>query len=269
MIRCLVTNTGPGRSLRVMEVNSGPKNSTNNIFLLRRPRPPKPILDPPSPKVTITTPLETSNDNSTTKSRLPFPGQPTLLRSNMVNNRRHKSLPVHEGLYRTDIEQLIQQHSKLVINSITPRGPEHFPPGRVLRADTLTTMTALDFLPDEIHLIKPDPSFTFKDFQIPCPSSSLPIQISHGVVSRQNYLKLTSWFAKNVPSQESLNTLDLEVNHQAPSSRIPRCQILAGTGENMPGFLHSLAYWCYIQFCTLLPLLSRVASYGEQSSERI
>lgn len=232
MIRCLVTNTGPGRSLRVMEVNSGPKNSTNNIFLLRRPRPPKPILDPPSPKVTITTPLETSNDNSTTKSRLPFPGQPTLLRSNMVNNRRHKSLPVHEGLYRTDIEQLIQQHSKLVINSITPRGPEHFPPGRVLRADTLTTMTALDFLPDEIHLIKPDPSFTFKDFQIPCPSSSLPIQISHGVVSRQNYLKLTSWFAKNVPSQESLNTLDLEVNHQAPSSRIPRCQILAGTGEN-------------------------------------
>lgn len=214
-----------------MEVNLAPSSSipskSTNIMLLRRPKPPKPILRSlPSSKGGSPSRTDTSSNGAV----VTFSDQHSGSASSKMGSRRHKSLPVSQkDLYRTDIEQLIQQQHKIVVNPVFPRGPEFFPPGRVLRADTLTTMTAMDFLPDEIHLMKLGPSFTLNDLQQPPAPDPPPIQISQGAVSRQNYLKLTSWFATHVPTQESVNMLELEVDHQAQAGRVPKRQILAGT----------------------------------------
>lgn len=215
-----------------MEVAPSSKSTVStNILLLRRPKPPKPILN----CISKSTDTPDTTGTGAMKNMVTFSDQPEPTSTITSRPRRHRSLPVSEDdIYRTDIEQLIHQQSKFVVNPVFPRGPEFFPPGRVLRADTLTTMTAMDFLPDEIHLMNLGPSFTFNDLQLPPAPHPPPIQISQGALSRQNYLKLTSWFATHVPTQESVNKLELEVDHQAPASRVPKRQVLAGMDTCIP-----------------------------------
>ena len=130
-------------------------------------------------------------------------------------------------LYEADIEKKLKELAQFTIHPTVPKGPEFFPPGRVFHQAESFNPALTDLLPDEIHLAEPEHSFTLNDFQLPPPS--LPhLQVSHGAVSRENYLKLTGWFAKNVPTQENVNTLEMSVDHQATPNRVPRGQILIG-----------------------------------------
>lgn len=183
----------------------------NDHILLRRPRPPKQALKLPSPSDGVT-------------FDIPSPHSATP-KSIMV---RYQSLPTHHDIYRTDIEEMVHERSKFIIHSPHPKGPEFFPPGRTLHAPTQISMDPFDILPDVILLPGPEHTFTLDNFRIQVEADHPPLQISQGMISRQNYLKLTSWFTTNVPTQENMNTLDLEVDYQAPTGRVPRGQILVG-----------------------------------------
>ncbi len=72
-------------------------------------------------------------------------------------------------------------------------------------------------------------NFTLAEFQMVAPQRRVLSPINSAkVISRQNYLKLTGWFAVNVPTQESLNTVELEAALQSPQERKPRHQVLLG-----------------------------------------
>lgn len=209
-----------------MEVNKAPpvgfdegrKGSTNNAPLLRRPKPPQKPLPPKARHVSFQT-AEPS-----------YSQRKAALKSILESSNRFRALgSIHTDLYRTNLEHMLtegrvalHESAKLMIHTPEPKGPQFFPPGKVFHANTD------NFLPDEIHLGDPEHSFTLNDFQIPPVPSRPPIHVSQGMISQQNYLKLTSWFSKNVPKQENLNTLDLEVDHQVPLGRVPRGQILIG-----------------------------------------
>lgn len=178
-----------------------------NILLLRRPRPPKQVLKlPPFSDGAATTTAITSKDI-------------------MV---RQKTVPIHHDLYRTNnIEEMVNERSKFIIHPPHPKGPKFFPPGKVIRTLGQISLDPLDILPDVIHLPSSEPIFTLDDFLIQT-AYHIPLEVSQGTMSRENYLKLTSWYATNVPIQENLNTLDLEIDHEAPLGRVPRRQILIG-----------------------------------------
>lgn len=237
----LPRNTKPDLQPSLMEVESKPTNA-----LLRKPRPPRAAKTPlprlPISKSTGEVPPRTGSTGVSSNAPLKgvtFSNEPVPMDepSGPVprTSGRRMSVPVNQeaALYRTDIEELIrQQESSFVVHAVYPRGPEFFPPGRVLRADTLTTMTAADFLPDEVHLAK-IPGFTLNDLQL-APVPKPPIQISQGAVSRQNYLKLTSWFATHMPVQETMSTINMKVNCKPAMNRVPKRQILTGTIIQIP-----------------------------------
>lgn len=211
---------------RTRDATSANNNSLKETFLLRKPRPPKPIPD---------FQLQESRKNSTGtiiyKDVPPYMEQPSTPKSVKARNQLSQALPELKDLYRTHMEDLSRKDPKFVINAVYPRGPKFFPPGRVFHADPVTSMTAWDFLPDEIHLADLASNFTFNDLQIPVLLEAAPRFPIQGTVSRLNYLKLTGWFAKNVPTQENLNMLDLEVDHAALPGRVPKGQILVGEFE--------------------------------------
>lgn len=187
-----------------------------NILLLRRPRPPKQSLKIPSPP-------KCSSDGVTFKIPSPHSQISATPKAIMV---RHRSRPMHHDLYRTD---MLHDRSKFIINSPHPKGPEFFPPGKVFRfAPAQISIDLLDILPDEIHLPGPEHTFTLDDFLMKLEPYDPSLKVSEGMVSRHNYLKLTGWFATNIPTQEKINTFDLEVDHQVPMGRVPRGQILIG-----------------------------------------
>lgn len=139
---------------------------------------------------------------------------------------RQKTVPIHHDLYRTNnIEEMVNERSKFIIHPPHPKGPKFFPPGKVIRTLGQISLDPLDILPDVIHLPSSEPIFTLDDFLIQT-AYHIPLEVSQGTMSRENYLKLTSWYATNVPIQENLNTLDLEIDHEAPLGRVPRRQIL-------------------------------------------
>lgn len=74
-------------------------------------------------------------------------------------------------------------------------------------------------------------SFTLYDFQHSAELSQqrrVCCEMDGKTVSRQNYLKLTGWFAANVPSQEKLNISNLAIDSQPPEEFKPRLQALLG-----------------------------------------
>lgn len=70
--------------------------------------------------------------------------------------------------------------------------------------------------------------FTLADFQMVASQQRIISPNVAKVISRQNYLKLTGWFAVNVPTQKSLNTTELDAALESPQERKPRHQVLLG-----------------------------------------
>ena len=243
-----------------MEVNEPPhdegQSGSNALPLLRRPKPPQKPLSPKARHVSFQTYAEPS-----------YSQRKAALKAILESSNRYRTLgSIHTDLYRTNLEHLLtekevalHESTKFTIHTQLPTGPEFFPPGKVIHANTENS-NLLDFLPSEIHLGDPEHSFTLNDFQIPPAPSRPPIHISQGMISQQNYLKLTSWFSKNVPKQENLNTLDLEMDHQVPVAlnRVPRGQILIGN-----------IFWetkCYCTSILLLELQAMVKRVIEESA---
>lgn len=203
--------------------DEGQKVSPNNPPLLRRPKPPQKPVPPKARRVSFQIAAPS------------YAQRKAALESILESSNRYRALgSIHTDLYRTNLEHILtetqvalHESAKLIIHTQLPKGPEFFPPGKVIHANT-DSSNLMDFLPDEIHLGDPEHDFTLNDFQIPPAPSRPAIHVSQGMISQQNYLKLTSWFSKNVPKQENLNTFELEVDHQVPLGRVPRGHIIIG-----------------------------------------
>lgn len=190
--------------------------------LLRRPRPPK----------ALTTTLKTTSDK-TSLQKLPC------------------SYTVPNSTQNTSTK------SDFAIHSIYPRGPSFFPPGKkfVLHhgvgaihlpplydsngtEDTCTESALREDSDDQYtHCVtneveaEEDGDFTLSDFQVSVTATAQHRVLSKHeakILSRQNYLKLTSWFAVNIPSQESINTMELEPDVVSPREHKPAHQLLLG-----------------------------------------
>ena len=131
---------------------------------------------------------------------------------------------------------LDSERSHISMYGLYPRGPDFFPPGKKLHASIPLYRDEMECVPDEIHLATPRQAFfTLNDFLVAAEEmeNKMPISKSKGMISRQNYIKLTSWFSKNVTKQKNPNTCELEIHHQAPLNRVPRKQVLIGRSDSI------------------------------------
>lgn len=157
-----------------------------SVPLLRRPRPPK----------QANTKLSYSNVSSGTTSKSE---DGTVLTA----SRTHDCTFVHPTPYTTDAfnDSMFTTY---------PRGTSLLPPGKVLRDNRQTGFI------EESQTTQVE--FTLNDFQLSSETlhQVMPNKLRGAVISRQNYLKLTSWFAANVPKQKTLNTVNLEGEYIHP-----------------------------------------------------
>ena len=161
---------------------------SSTLPLLRRPRPPSQVFQGPE---------NTSSSSSGRKASSPQRGDP----------QKSVCTP-HPTPYScattADKSTLLPQgraYRTYYVHPLFPRGPSFFPPGRVLRQCG----------PVEESESQSAEEFTLDEFQFAAETSHpvLLNRLQGSVISRQNYLKLTGWFAANVPQQESINTVEL------------------------------------------------------------
>ena len=107
------------------------------------------------------------------------------------------------------------------IHPLHPKGPPFLPPGRILKTNLPVPLPPLpphpgrgsnEEPPDHYSLPQDQPQFTLNDFLRKANniSRAVPSKLRHAFISRENYLKMTSWFSTNIPSQGQLNTVDIE-----------------------------------------------------------
>ena len=115
--------------------------------------------------------------------------------------------------------------SNFVIHSLYPRGPAFFPPGHVLHSHDTTGGR----LADPLAIIEedPDPDTHNLHAWMP-PRPVIRTSRSATMISRQNYKKLTGWFATHVPTQENLNTVNFDLEAGTPPTRRPAQQAVIG-----------------------------------------
>ncbi len=189
--------------------------------LLRRPRPPKAL--------TLKNTACSDHTNLQKSSCTPTPHTPTS----------HTTHTTHTQNTRTDF----------IIHPIHPRGPSFFPPGKkfALRhgpgpvylsplcdhEPTDNVCSLGDGSYDHImNTVVEEEDFTLSDFQMASNDilqRRVLSQQEARILSRQNYLKLTSWFTMNVPTQGSLHTVNLDPDLISPQERKPCHQSLLGT----------------------------------------
>ena len=103
-------------------------------------------------------------------------------------------------------EDTCDSGSTFTIHTLYPRGPPFLPPGKILKS---THLSPPSIYTDDVmsKSCGEEEGFTLNDFQLVAETShrAVPSELQGAVISRENYLKLTSWFAVNVPKQESLN----------------------------------------------------------------
>lgn len=157
-----------------------------SVPLLRRPRPPK--------QANIKLSYSNVSSGTTSKSE-----DGTVLTA----SHTHDCTFVHPTPYATDAFN----DSRF---TIYPRGTSLLPPGKVLRGNHQTRFI------EESQTTQVE--FTLNDFQLSSETlhQVMPNKLRGAVISRQNYLKLTSWFAANVPKQKTLNTVNLEGEYIHP-----------------------------------------------------
>ena len=92
------------------------------------------------------------------------------------------------------------------IYPLLPKGPAPLPVGKVIRTPIIDPASIDN---------KPVDGFTFNDFLVSneaVGSSTGRLIKSCPMVSRENYLKMTSWFANNSPQQTDLHISELQSN---------------------------------------------------------
>ncbi len=118
------------------------------------------------------------------------------------------------------------------VHSLHPKGPPFLRPS--LRSTLAPPIPRIvtHTLPDEllflsIKEIQKRDKFILNTFLLPTKLQPPP-RIKAGSVSKHNYEKLTSWFARHVPGQEELNTSLLELDAAPPPVRVPKKQVMIG-----------------------------------------
>lgn len=169
-----------------------------SVQLLRRPRAPKPTkVEPEKPKKI--SPLK--NDDFYDSEATWNPSELSYLEFEEPDDR-----------------------SNFVIHSLYPRGPAFFPPGHVLHSHN----TAGGGLAESLAIIEEvDPDTHSLHAWLP-PRPVIRTSRSATVISRQNYKKLTGWFATRVPTQENLNTVNFDLEAGTPPTRKPAQQAIIG-----------------------------------------
>jgi hypothetical protein len=141
-----------------------------------------------------------------------------------------------------------------VVQPRKPRGPEKFPAR--MSARTTLPNTGLAVVLAHHPSPRPTPLFTLNDFQELAQLTSYQWRSLGGqrapraaVISRQNYEKLTSWFATHVQLQTEVHSQMLEGEPPEVVIRKPRHQVLLG--ERVFNFI----------FCKIPMLASAVISF--------
>lgn len=185
--------------------------------LLRRPRPPKTKLPAPATSSKATTSLSSERE-STSRAQAPSRAQ----RPTNTASYPHPTPLTPYSLYASTAPsrshcdgrpETSDSRSTVTIHSLYPRGPPPLPPGKILTA-TLPPLSAFyDEHPETMtsELPREEGEFTLNDFQASSGAGHRveASRLQGAMVSRQNYLKLTSWFATHVPKQEVLNTVSI------------------------------------------------------------
>ena len=193
--------------------------------LLRRPRPPKALTNPAQPS---------NRGDGSTKNRI----------SPQKSSKSKQSSPLFlESFQPSDIHT--NAKTDFPIYPLYPKGPDFFPPGKKLVSHLGDfQMPLFEDSPSPESFCGPendpldsdcypesDDELTLANFQMSAgvsPQCRLLYEKGAKVISRENYLKLTGWFAVNVPTQQNINTVDLDVGLQSPEERKPRHQALIG-----------------------------------------
>lgn len=107
------------------------------------------------------------------------------------------------------------QCSSFVIHPLHPKGPPFLPPGKVLTQEPMFVPAELLALEHKWASNWPQNynEFTFNDFLQTAKwsrESVVASQLQHPFISRENYLKMTSWFATHVPQQRHLHTVQIQ-----------------------------------------------------------
>jgi hypothetical protein len=168
-----------------------------SVPLLRRPRAPKPIKVEPEKSKKIS-PLK--NDDF-------YDGGGSLDTSDVS----------YLEFEETD------DKSNFIIHSLYPRGPAFFPPGHTRHSHD----TAVGRLAEPLAIIEEDPDMHNLHAWMP-PRPVIRTSQSAAMISRQNYKKLTGWFATHVPTQENLNTVNFDLEAGTPPTRKPAQQAIIG-----------------------------------------
>ena len=161
---------------------------SSNVCLLRRPL-------PPSEKYSVAF-----------KSKESDIKQP----SNLFKHNEMEAQPIRiksasNSFHHNSDSEPSEHHGKLIkIHPIFPKGPPPLPPGKILYQGGIPELDPLYHNADE-EMMNPDPEFTLNDFLLPSDESSIP-RTERISISRQNYLKLTSWFVTQKPCQETVSS---------------------------------------------------------------
>ena len=213
----MLVSKEPATTSHQHQHGSHPLSSTSSTApLLRRPRPPSENYI-----------LKKASSSS-------FPAHPHTSTSSCIgNSHRHSQLvpppttACSDALWTRTMACVEERSpSSFHIHPLHPKGPPFLRPGRILKAGLPILLPPLHGhpgkegngeAPDYYCPPQDQSQFTLNDFLIrtanhTSSSRVVPSQLRHAVISRENYLKMTSWFATNVPSQHQLNTVDIESN---------------------------------------------------------
>ena len=184
----------------------------SSIPLLRRPRAPKPIK------------LETKESKKSSPEK----------NYHLLEDNDHETVDLSELGYLS-LEQP-DGRSNFIIHSLYPRGPEFFHPGNVIHS-----YNAVPVQPpvDNGVLVEDGDIYNLQAWLPPRPV--LRTSQSGAMLSRQNYKKLTGWFATHVPKQENVNTVQFELEAEALPARKPTQQAIIG-GKTIPKCIVSMTY---------------------------
>lgn len=216
--------------------------------LLRRPRPPpklalKPHLNSTATSVSrndMKSAVEAVFDSESVQEKLraistpvhplprhhPTPSSPQRYPQTITHTStptQHRAFPPTDK-QQTDVPYCKDPRSVESDLSITrPRGPQFFPPGKMLLTKHRRPprnrwergkggdLNFGEFVPTEQETNN-FCEFVLRDSELDAEERAMyeaPTKLHGKSISRQNYLKLTSWFAMHIPQQATLNTLDI------------------------------------------------------------
>lgn len=140
--------------------------------------------------------------------RKPLPPSTQYLKPNggkRNGNTRALDIKTNNQLYNDTrgIEESIIVTGLPHIHPLYPKGPPPLPMGKIIRHSNIT------------QSLPPPQSFTLTDFLVSLQEADQRPVISTNsiILSRDNYLKMTSWFATNIPTQSIIHTKNIESNH--------------------------------------------------------